>query len=184
MDDAVKSLKGHLLVSGGGLYDDNFRHTVVLVGAHDEDGAVGVVLNRPLDVTVAAVIPALAPLAPAGEALYQGGPVETEQAVLLVDVTDTSVLDLAVFGTVGFLTGDVPDAIHDVLRRARVFVGHAGWGPGQLEAELEANMWIVEPATPGDIFTAEPAALWRHVLQRKGPPFDTLAKMPYDPRVN
>ena len=69
-------------------------------------------------------------------------------------------------------------------RRARVFVGHAGWGPGQLEAELEANMWIVEPATPGDIFTAEPAALWRHVLERKGPPFDTLAKMPYDPRVN
>jgi putative transcriptional regulator len=180
----LKSLKGHLLVSGGGLYDDNFRHTIVLLGAHDESGAVGVILNRPLEMTVGEAIPALAELTGPDDALYGGGPLETDQAVLLVDTASAGVLDIPVFGDVGFLTGEVSADVRASLRRARVFVGHAGWGPGQLESELEADAWIVEPASVDDVFSTEPASLWRRVLQRKGPPYDAMARIPFDPRSN
>jgi putative transcriptional regulator len=180
----VESLQGKLLISGGRLHDDSFRHTVVLIGAHGPEGAVGVILNRPLDVTVQDAAPALAELTDAGAPLFGGGPVEPDQAVLLVEVADTEILDLPVFGSVGFLTGDVPADTASAIRRARVFVGHAGWGPGQLEDELRAEAWIVEPATIDDVFAADPASLWRRILERKGPPFATLARLPYDPRSN
>jgi putative transcriptional regulator len=180
----MDTLRGKLLISAGGLYDPNFRHTVVLIGSHDESGAVGVVLNRPLQVTVAQAAPVLAGLVGPGEPIFQGGPVAPAEAVLLVDLAPPGLLDVPVLDTIGFLTGDVPaDAAGDI-RRARVFVGHSGWGPGQLEAELEAGAWLVEPAQPADVFTADAAALWKHVLDRKGPPYATMARIPFDPRVN
>lgn len=148
----MQSLKGKLLISGGGLYDPNFRHTVVLIGEHDARGAVGVVLNRPMDTTVADAVPTLAALVASGEPLFDGGPVEPQQAVL--------------------------------LRRARVFLGHAGWGPGQLEAEMEADSWIIEDPTADDAFTTSPEGLWRRVLERKGPPWTDIARIPFDPTMN
>lgn len=180
----MESLTGQLLISGGGLYDANFRHTVVLIGAHHADGAVGVILNRPLEVTVHQAIPALAELTGRDEALFEGGPVEPEQAVLLIEGADAAILDLPLFGAVGFLTGEVPADVKSTVRRARVFLGHAGWGGGQLESELEAGSWIVEPARADDVFTAEPRSLWRRLLQRKGPAFAALARVPFDPRTN
>jgi putative transcriptional regulator len=180
----LDSLKGRLLISGGGLFDPNFRHTVLLIGAHDEAGAVGVVLNRPLETTVAAALPPLAGLVAAGEPLFEGGPVEPAMPVLLVEASHPGGLDLPVFGAVGFLTGDVPADVRTQLRRARVFAGHAGWGPGQLEAELEEGSWIVEAATEEDVFTREPGDLWRRVLERKGPRYAALARMPFDPSMN
>jgi putative transcriptional regulator len=78
----------------------------------------------------------------------------------------------------------VSPEVRAVLRRARVFVGHAGWGPGQLEAEVAADAWIVESASVEDVFTTRPSSLWRRLLQRKGPPYDAMARLPYDPRVN
>jgi putative transcriptional regulator len=180
----VESLKGNLLISGGGLYDDNFRHTVVLIGAHDERGAVGVILNRPLEVTVGQAIAPLAELTGPDEALYGGGPVETDQAVVLIDAEDASVLDVPILGSVGFVTGDVSAGVRGAIRRARVFVGHAGWGPGQLESEVAGEAWILEPASVEDVFTTEPRSLWRRVLERKGPPYDAIARIPYDPRAN
>jgi len=180
----VDSLKGQLLISGGGLYDPNFRHTVVLIGAHDANGAVGVVLNRPLEVTVHQAIPALAELTGPDDALFQGGPVAPDQAVLLIEALNPGIPDVPVFGAVGFMTGEVSADVRSAVRRARVFLGHSGWGPGQLESELEADAWIVEPARADDVFTAEPSALWRFVLERKGHPFSNLARIPFDPRAN
>lgn len=180
----MDSLKAKLLISGGGLYDPDFRHTVVLVGEHGDEGAVGVVLNRPLEVTVDQVVPPLSELTGAGERLFQGGPVEPSQAVLLAEVDDPAMLDVRVFASVGFLTGEVPSDVRPAVRRARVFLGHAGWGPGQLEAELESGSWIIDPATEEDVFTGEPEALWRRVLERKGPPYTTLARIPFDPSTN
>jgi putative transcriptional regulator len=180
----LDSLRGKLLLSGGGLYDDNFRHTVVLIGAHGEEGAAGVILNRPMDLLVQASVPALAELTGEDATLFGGGPVEPGEAVLLVAVADPGILDIPIFGSVGFLTGDVPADAAAAIRHARVFLGHAGWGPGQLEDELRANAWIVEPATEDDVFTADPRSLWRRILQRKGPPFANLARVPYDPRTN
>lgn len=180
----MRSLKAHLLVSGGGLYDPNFRHTVILLGAHDERGAVGVVLNRPGELTVEQAIPPLADLAGPGAWLFEGGPVEPAQAVLLAEVEDPEILDVPVLPNVGFLTGDVPSDVRSLVRRARVYVGHSGWGPGQLEAEMEEDSWIVEPATADDIFTDDPDALWRRVLERKGPEYARVARIPFDPSMN
>jgi putative transcriptional regulator len=70
------------------------------------------------------------------------------------------------------------------LRRARVYAGYAGWGPGQLDGELEDGSWIVEPARPEDVFTDDPESLWSEVLRRKGGPFAVLAAMPPDPSLN
>jgi putative transcriptional regulator len=180
----VESLKGRLLISGGGLYDPNFRHTVVLVGQHDADGAVGVVLNRPMELTVEQAVPPLAGLVEPGESLFEGGPVASDQAVLLVDVAQPGFVDVPVFGSIGFLTGEVPSDIRPFVRSARIFVGHAGWGAGQLDAELESGAWIVEDATEDDVFTAAPETLWHRVLKRKGPRYAALARMPFDPSMN
>jgi len=180
----VESMKGKLLISGGGLYDPNFRHTVVLIGEHDARGAVGVVLNRPLGTTVADAVPSLAALVGAGEPLFDGGPVAPRQAVLLAEVAPPGELDVPVFDFIGFLTGEIPADVRPFVRRARVFLGHAGWGPGQLEAEMEADSWITEEPTADDAFTMSPEGLWRRVLERKGPPWVDIARIPFDPSMN
>ena len=180
----MESLQGRLLISGGGLYDPNFRHTVVLVGEHNSDGALGVVLNRALNVTVDKVFPLLSELVPPGELLFQGGPVQPESAVLLAEFSDPDLADLLVFGSVGFLVGDVSKDIQSRILRARVFAGYSGWGPGQLEAEMAVDSWILDPARVEDVFTEAPDLLWSGVLERKGPEYKRLSRMPYDPSMN
>ena len=180
----MESLQGKLLISGGGLFDPNFRHTVVLIARHDEEGAVGVILNRRMDVTVADAVPPLAGLVEPGDPLFEGGPVQPEQPVLLVETAFPGLVDVPVFGSIGFLTGDVPEDVRPAVLRARVFAGHAGWGPGQLEAELEGDAWIVEQAAPDDVFTDSPESLWRRVLERKGPRYAAVARIPFDPSMN
>jgi len=180
----MKSLRGQLLISSGGLYDPNFRHTVVLVGEHNADGALGVILNRALNVTVEQALPPLSDLVPPGELLFQGGPVQPESAVLLAEMAEPALADLPVFGSVGFLVGDVSAEIHGSILRARVFAGYSGWGPGQLEAEMAQDSWILEPARVEDVFNEAPDLLWSKVLQRKGPEYRRLSQMPYDPSMN
>ncbi|MGD8726572.1 MAG: YqgE/AlgH family protein [Gemmatimonadales bacterium] len=180
----MESLRGQLLISGGGLYDPNFRHTVVLIADHDAEGALGVVLNRALDVTVEQAVPPLSGLVPPGEPLFQGGPVQPRGPVLLAEFAHPELADMLVFESVGFLVGDVSEDIQSSIRRARVFAGHSGWGPGQLEAEMEVDSWIIEPACVDDVFTEAPESLWSRVLERKGPAFQRLSRMPYDPSVN
>jgi putative transcriptional regulator len=180
----MESLRGRLLISGGGLFDPNFRQTVVLVGEHTPEGALGVVLNRPLDVTVREAVPPLASLVRAGELLFRGGPVQPRQPVLLAELADPALADLPVFGSIGFLTGDVAADVGGSILRARVFAGYSGWGPGQLEAEMAQDAWIVEPAREDDVFTGAPETLWGRVLERKGPPYRRLARLPFDPSTN
>lgn len=180
----MDSLRGQLLISGGGLYDPNFRHTVVLVGEHTEDGALGVVLNRALDVTVGSAIPGLAELVGSDVPLYEGGPVQPESPVLLAEFGEGGTADLPVFGRVGFLTGEVSPDVREHLVRARVYAGYSGWGPGQLEAELEQDSWIVDPARVEDVFTDEPELLWSRVLRRKGPQYQMMSRTPFDPTMN
>jgi putative transcriptional regulator len=178
------TLTGHLLISGASLVDPNFRRTIVLIGHHDDEGAVGVILNEPLDVTVAEAVPPLADLVPAGDLLFRGGPVQPEAAVVLADFADPSSAEVLAFGTIGFLPQEVTPEEVGPLRHARVFAGYAGWGPGQLEAELEEESWIVEPALASDVFTVHPERLWQDILRRKGHAFDLLRTMPPDPTMN
>ena len=180
----MESLRGRLLISSGGLYDPNFRHTVVLVGEHNDEGALGVVLNRALNVTVQEKLPPLSDLVPPGELLFQGGPVQPASAVLLAEFVGPELADILVFGSVGFLVNDVTPDIEPSILRARVFAGYSGWGPGQLEAEMEVGGWITEPAREDDVFTDAPDLLWSKVLERKGPEYRQLSRMPYDPSMN
>jgi len=180
----MDSLTGQLLVAGPALIDPNFRRTVVLVGDHGEEGAMGVVLNRPSETDVDEAVPPLADLEGVDELVYVGGPVQPQAVVVLGDFAEPERAGVLVLGSIGFLPGEVdPDEIGD-LARARVFAGYAGWGPGQLEGELEEGSWIVEPALPDDVFTETPDQLWSDVLRRKGGPFRVLALMPDDPRMN
>lgn len=180
----MESLRGQLLISSGGLYDPNFRHTVVLVGEHNADGALGVVLNRPLDVTVAEAVPPLGHFVAPDDVLYEGGPVQPTAPIMLAEFDEAERADIPVFGSVGFLIGDVDDEILPHIRRARIYAGYSGWAPGQLEAEMIEDSWIVDPAREEDVFTEVPELLWSRVLQRKGPEYHRMSKMPYDPTMN
>ena len=127
----MESLRGRLLISSGGLYDPNFRHTVVLVGEHNADGALGVVLNRALNVTVEQVLPPLSHLVPPSEPLFQGGPVQPGSPVLLVELAHPELADILVFGSVGFLVGEVSADIQPSL--LRVSVSSLGLTPLELK---------------------------------------------------
>jgi putative transcriptional regulator len=177
-------LAGTLLISAPSLWDPNFRRTVVLIGHHDDDGAVGVVLNAVTDVPVAQAAPPLAPLVPEGEPVFLGGPVQPQGAVVLADLEHPERLEVVALGSIGFLPEDIDPEELGPIRRARVFAGHAGWGPGQLEAELEEGSWLLEPAVPDDVFHPEPSRLWEDVLGRKGRGFEVLRLMPEDPSTN
>jgi putative transcriptional regulator len=180
----VESLRGHLLIAGPSLLDPNFWRTVVLVGDHSEEGALGIVLNRSSETPVEEALPELTLLAEDLGAVHVGGPVQPSAVVVLADFVDPDAAETLVLDSVGFLPSEVePDTLGE-LRRARVYAGYAGWGPGQLDGELEEGSWIVEPARPEDVFTDDPESLWSDVLRRKGGPFAVLAAMPPDPSLN
>ncbi len=177
----MDSLRGRLLIAGPTLLDPNFVRTVVLIGEHNEDGALGVVLNRPSDTTVGEAVPDLAWLGDGNDPVFVGGPVAETAVIVLAEWDDVSLAGALVEGDLGFVGSDAdqPEQLDGAIRRARVFAGHAGWGPGQLEAELEQDAWIVEPADPEDPFAR--GDLWSSALQRKGGAFAVLATMPSDP---
>jgi putative transcriptional regulator len=180
----VSSLQGHLLLAGPGLVDPNFWRTVVLLGEHSDEGALGVVLNRASETTVSEAVPELAELAEGMGAVHLGGPVQPSAIVVLADFVEPEEAGSLVLESIGFLPSEVDPATLGELRRARVYAGYAGWGPGQLEGELAEGSWIVEPAIPEDVFTDDPDGLWSAVLRRKGGPFSVLASMPPDPNRN
>jgi putative transcriptional regulator len=181
----MDSLKGHLLIASPSLLDPNFDRTVVLIAEHDETGAMGIVINRAGEMPVAEAAPVLGELVDPGAVVHEGGPVQQTSVVILAQFEDPALAAVPVLEDVGFVAGDSDfESIGDELRRARVFAGLAGWGPGQLEAELEREDWITEPALPDDVFTDEPGSLWGAVLERKGGSFALVARMPPDPSLN
>ncbi len=181
----MESLRGQLLIAGPDLLDPNFRRSVILVGEHGEEGAMGVVLNRPSPVSVADAVPPLAELVDEWELVHVGGPVQPQAIVVLGEFGDTTEAAALVLGSIGFLPGEIETAADIAsLNRARIFAGYAGWGPNQLEEEIAEESWILEPAIPEDVFTEEPDRLWSAVLRRKGGAFAVLALMPPDPSSN
>jgi putative transcriptional regulator len=181
----VTSLKGRLLLATPALFDPNFRRTVVLVGEHGEEGAMGLVLNRPADVTVGEAVPPLAVVTGEEARVHVGGPVQPEAVLVLAEFEDPEAAATLVVGDVGFASseGDLEE-LAGAIRRARVFAGYSGWGPGQLEAELEEESWLVEPAEGVDLFPEPGDDLFGSVLRRKGGTYRVLALMPEDPSSN
>ena len=179
----MDSLAGRLLISSPSLVDPNFRRTVVLMTHHNEEGAVGLVLSRPSELLIADALPDAAELPYADELVHVGGPVQPEAVVVLIELDEPHEEVAPILGTVAYLPPDLSPAELSI-RRARVFAGYSGWGPGQLEAELEEPAWIVADAEPDDVFAVDPDELWRTVVRRKGGKFALIASMPYDPRLN
>jgi putative transcriptional regulator len=179
------TVRGQLLIAGPALLDPNFHRTVVLVCEHDDNGAMGLVLNRPSPIPADQAIPELAGAIPESETLWVGGPVQTTSVVVLADFTEREQHAMLVHGDVGIVLPDADlDEVGNGVRRARAFLGYAGWGPGQLDAELERDDWIVASFEPPDAFTDEPEGLWSRVLGRKGGQYALLATMPPDPSMN
>jgi putative transcriptional regulator len=180
----MPSLQGQLLVASPGLLDPNFKRTVVLITEHTEDGAAGLVLNRPTDAEVSELVPQLEPLVDDGDHVWMGGPVQQNAVLVLGEFLDPDDAAVPLFGSLGFPSLDEPDEVVPITIRRRIFAGYAGWGSGQLEDELAREDWILEQAENDDAFTETPNELWADVLRRKGGIYELVARMPDDPSVN
>src|SRR5215204_3605466 len=156
-----ESLNGKLLIAAPSM-PDYFQRTVILVVEHSEQGAFGLVLNRPSETTVAEASPELAELIGEDHILHVGGPVQPNAVTAIGDYPDPTEATKLLVGGVGMVDLDDPPEVS----RIRVFAGYAGWGPGQLDGELEEEAWIVEDAHPDDPFAD--GDLWSTVLRRKG----------------
>ncbi len=183
---ADETLAGKLLVASPALTDPNFKRTVVFIIRHDEEeGAFGLILNRPLShASVAEHLPGWAELSAPPPLIFSGGPVEPAVALALgrfpenaIDPGDAALPGVAIVN----LAADEPAP---TLETVRVFSGYAGWSPGQLEQEVDESAWFIVDAFAADIFSQEPGDLWRDVLKRQPGALATFAYFPSDPRQN
>lgn len=180
-----ESLRGKLLVASPALVDPNFARGVVLITEHNDEGAMGIVLDRPSEAVVGELVPQLSGVAGSDAPIWVGGPVQPSALVVLAEFSDPEAAAWIVTADVGFASASVEmSELATVVRRARVYAGYSGWGAGQLETELEADSWIVEPPIPRELFPDTPETLWNDVLARKGGQYALVARMPEDPSLN
>lgn len=178
----IQQLTGQLLLAHPGLSDPHFRRTVVLLSVHNEDGAMGVVLNRPLDKQLGELNLDFAQSPLAGVPLYYGGPVEPEQLIIV---------------TWQWIAGEDAFQLHfgvDVEQAAelvgtpgltiRAFLGYSGWSKGQLEKEMKHVTWISAPVAGDWLIKHDGVPLWRSLLGHLAPELKILADAPEDPSVN
>lgn len=184
---------GQLVVATPELLDPNFARTVVLLLQVDEDdGALGLVLNRPTGTDVEEVLPGWAALSATPQVVFTGGPVQPTAAICLGRgrpggplVAAFAELEGMPGGSVGTVDLEVsPEALHATVNEVRLFAGYSGWSPGQLEAEVDEGAWWVLDALPVDAFDGRPEGLWQRVLLRQGPPLAFAASYPADPSLN
>jgi putative transcriptional regulator len=188
--DADRTLRrGVLLVAGPSMRDPNFMHTVVLVCAHGDEGSFGLVLNRPTRPSVSDIQSDVPLLEGRTDKLWGGGPVGTRELHVLHRTGAEIPGSMAVVDGVA-LDGD-PLVLANAVRPAepetpsiRFFAGYAGWGPGQLEAEMDEQSWIVCPTDPRFVFDGKPDTLWRRVLKAQGGSYAAMAELPPDPSWN
>ena len=179
---------GSLLVATPVLVDPNFADTVVLMLDVGEDGALGVVLNRPTPVLVAEVLAEWRDVVAAPEVLFRGGPVNTEGALAVGRLADTDEVPVGfreVFGDLGVVDLDTPlELLEGSLAGLRIFAGYAGWGTGQVEQEIAQGDWYVVPSEVADVFRVDPTDLWRDVLRRQPGELAWHSTRPLDPELN
>lgn len=168
------------------LADPNFDRTVVYMLEHNDDGAVGVVLNRPLAEPIPDQLDAWMQLLSAPGKLHYGGPVD-ESALIALAQLEGPVEDAWSMITDGLGSIDLlrdPDDVAHSVAALRVFRGYSGWAPHQLEGELEVGAWMVIDAEANDVFGDRPEELWRDVLRRQGGRVAWLANAPDDLSAN
>ncbi|MFO8075025.1 MAG: YqgE/AlgH family protein [Egibacteraceae bacterium] len=176
-DDAP--LTGRLVVATPDLADENFDRAVVLILEHEAEGALGVILNRTRGIDVVSLLPAWHDLAASPAVLFSGGPVQPDEAVIGLGRSATPAQPVT--ANLGVIDLEHPPEEQADVTEVRLFTGYAGWGPGQLEEELETGSWFVVDPTAEDPLTADPDGLWRRVLLRQGGVFTTVTE---DPSLN
>lgn len=180
---------GSLLVATAGLVDPNFADSVVLIlDIEDDGGALGVVLNQPSEVPVLDVLGDWSDLASEPSKLFFGGPVGRDGALAvgrLSDEQDAPVGWRPVFGACGMVDLDTPtELVEGTFTDLRVFAGYAGWGSGQLKAEVEEGSWYVVDGLPGDVFRPTVDSLWRDVMRRQPGELAWVSTRPADVTQN
>jgi putative transcriptional regulator len=183
----MTSLRNHLLVASPSMLDPNFEQAVLLMVQHDEQGAMGLILNRPLEATVELVWKEISSApCPCEAPLYRGGPVAGLVSALHGE-PDLAQLDISP----GLHFTAAEEHIRALMERdaspLRLFVGYAGWAAGQLEGELAEDAWLSIPARPDDVFST-PEDVWARMVKIipraqafPGVPRDLI---PTDPDVN
>lgn len=174
-----ETLRGRLVVATPSLTEPNFSRTVIFMLDHNDEGGLGVVLNRPSTVDVATALPGWDALATAPPKMFVGGPVQPEAVVALAASTMETAALQPVGGGIAVvdLRADAALVAANVVG-VRLFAGYAGWGGGQLEDEIEAGGWFVIDGQPQDVFTTDPEGLWVGVLERQGGLFTTITENP------
>jgi putative transcriptional regulator len=186
----MPSTARRLLVSVPTLEDPNFFRSVVFVIEHTAEGAVGLVLNQPTEASISEALPDWADVAAPPAVAFVGGPVQQHEAVIglarvgRIEDSDAWQPLLGRVGTVDL--GRPPADVRGDLEAVRVFAGYSGWGPRQLDDELEVGGWFVVDALADDLLTSDPGALWRAVLRRQGGELAVAANYPREsgPAVN
>jgi len=176
---------GHLLVATPALDDPHFSRTVVYLLEHDGGGTVGVILNRPSHTPVGQVLPDWHDAVSGPAVVFGGGPVQPDGALCL-GLLSTGVPGVReiVDGVATIdLDGDVA-VIAPAADKLRVFAGHSGWMPGQLDGEIAEGAWWVLPGSPADLFSDEPRTTWMRVLRRQSTPLSLVSTFPPDPALN
>ncbi|MHB8254480.1 MAG: YqgE/AlgH family protein [Acidiferrobacter sp.] len=165
--NAITSLANQFLIAMPGLGDPNFFRTVTLICEHSEEGAMGIIINRPIDLTLGDVFSQLDIEGPdnlaAQRSVHLGGPIQNNRGFVLHEPLGTWESTLAVTETLGISTSrDILAAIarHEGPEHYLLALGYAGWGPGQIEQEIADNAWLSGPATSEILFKTRPEARW------------------------
>ena len=179
---------GSLLIASATLVDPNFARCVLVILESNDDGSLGVILNQPSETPVDEVLDQWRDVVNPPGVLFRGGPVELNAALAIGTVVsaDDPPLGLRqVSVSLGMVDLDgSPDDLLGLLDGLRIYAGYAGWGSGQLDAELAEGSWHVVPAQAGDLFSDRPDRLWRNILRRQPPPLSMLATLPEDSSLN
>jgi putative transcriptional regulator len=196
-EDAPRYLSGYFLISEFDLLDPNFYRSVVLMIAHDDEGAFGLVVNRPSPVTLGEVIEGVENTPAASLPVFIGGPVQQNALFVLhmgpslagsaagvKEPLDGLSFEPATKFLIEYLTGEwaaLPEAERPAVR---IYAGYSGWGPGQLENELKRESWVVLKATRQVVFDPDPQASWAEALARKGPLYQIILQTGFKPSMN
>jgi len=182
----MQSLQGQFLIASRKLNDSNFFRTVVLLVQHREEGAMGLIVNRPLQTTVREAWEQVSDEACACQApLHQGGPCE---GPLMAIHNDDSLSELEIIPGVHFTTSreSIEDLVAQANGRSKFFIGYAGWSAGQLEAEIEEGSWLTAPVTLDQVYGDEDGweSLSKTVSRAAAYPWLDPKLIPDDPSVN
>lgn len=184
----MESLQGQLLIASPHLPDPNFLRTVVLMVQHDDEGALGLVLTRPTELTMAAMWKEVAGEQIDDESLvFLGGPV---QGPLMALHSHPPASEIEILPGVYFASDkeNIETLVREQIEPKRIFIGYSGWGQHQLEAEMDAGGWLLLPAEAAHVFTTDVERLWKEVTGKIGAEIMRstlhLKGMPTDPTMN